>query len=158
MWSLSLVASLQFSDFCSPLAAVLLCFHNSWLFSPSVLFSHLDPAGGRSGRQLQEKTSELYKRFWLKFGKKYPFLLFISSQQMSFFSHSANFSLDVPSFLNLILFPFLGLPVLSLLPFSWSQSFSHMGPSFFFSFSQSFIHSFCPLIHYLFSHSFGCHD
>lgn len=56
-------------------------------FSPPGQSSHLDPAGGRSSRQIWEKKkkSELYKRFWLKFGKKCSFRLFISSQKTSFF-------------------------------------------------------------------------
>lgn len=129
---------------CFPSCCVSLSLHFLALLSsgPS---SHLDPAGGRSSRVLQEKSSELHERFWLKFGEKHPFLLFISSQQMSFFLILLT---SYWMFLHsLILFPSLELPILSLLPFSWSrsQSLNH----FFFSFLHSFIHSFCPLIHSL---------
>lgn len=56
-----------------------------------------------------------------------------------------------PMFLNLILFPSLVLPVLSLLPFSWSQSLHHLGPSFFV-FIFAFLHPF-----FLLTYSFIIH-
>lgn len=87
--------------------------HKSWLLSTRTI----QPSGSswkeKQQADLEEKKkSELYKRFWLKFGKKCSFRLFISSQKTSFFSfpHSANCSSALPSCLNLILLPFLGPP------------------------------------------------
>lgn len=145
MWRVSLAASLQFGDFsCTSLAAVSLWLHSCWLFSPPGLSSHVDPAGGKKSRQIQGKTLEPYKRFWLKFGRKYSFLhrrpLFF------FFNPSTNFSLDTPSFLNFM--SIFRVLVSSLWSFSRSQSPSHLGS--FLSVSHSFIHSFCSFIHSLY--------
>ena len=142
MWRVSLAASLQFSDFfsCTSLAAVSLWLHSCWLFFLPGLSSHVDPAGGKNSRQIQGKTLEPYKRFWLKFGRKYSFLhrrplfLFFILLLIShwIFLHS------------LILCPFLGC----LFPlYGHFHNLNHPVIWGLFFFSFTFLHPFFLLIY-----------
>lgn len=64
MWRLSLAASLKFGDFLCVLPWLLYLIGSTVPGSSLPgLSSHLDPAGGRSSRQIQGKTSEFYRRF-----------------------------------------------------------------------------------------------
>ena len=126
---------------CASLDAVSLWLRSCWLFSPPGLSNHLDPAGGKNSRQIQGKTLEPYKRFWLKFGRKCSFLhsrplfLFLILLLIShwMFLHS------------LILCPFLGC----LFPFDGNfHGINHpVIWGFFFFFSFTFLHPFCLLIY-----------
>lgn len=152
-----MAASLQVGEFCNPLAAVtVLCCLLSPQFPALLSLGAIQPPESSWREKGQAAPGENFRtsqKVLIKVWREVPIPSFHFCTADVFFSHSANFSLDVPSFLNLILFPTLGLPVFSVLPSSWSQSLNHLGPSIFFPFlfCQSFNHSFCLLNHYLFS-------
>lgn len=137
---LSLAASLQFSDIYLSLTVVPLCLQNPWPFSspahPTIWLEA--EIANSSTRKLQNSTQGSH-------------LVFVSSQQMSFFPLCS--FLTGCSFIHQ--FNFISIFVPFYLHF---HNFNHPESLFFI---LSFPHPFFLLtgsIHYPFPHGFGCHD